>query len=261
MKNVTRRNFLKMSGAATLGIAAFPLQAAGHGGSAKQLKIVVVGAHPDDPETGCGGIMILLAEYGHRVISAYLTRGEAGIPGKTHEQAAEIRTNEALEACRMMKVQSAFLNQIDGSCEISSARYEEMYNFLNVEKPDIVFTHWPVDTHRDHRICSVLVYDAWLRSGKRFPLYYYEVMSGEQSQNFYPTHYVDISAAVERKREASYAHKSQDIKTIYEASHDKMEVFRGLEAGYKYAEAYILQAKSPVSSSLQKILNDGCLRN
>ena len=239
---------LKMSGPATLGMAVFPMKASENRETEKKLKVVVVGAHPDDPETGCGGTMILLAEKGHKVVSAYFTRGEAGIQGKSHEEAAKIRTSEALKACEIMNVKAEFLSQIDGSCEITAARCNEMSDFLNAENPEIVFTHWPIDTHRDHRICSSLVYDAWLRSENRFSLYYFEVMSGEQSQNFYPTDYTDISSTVEDKHKVCFIHESQEIEKMYEASHGRMEIFRGMEAGYKYAEAFIHQNQSPNSS-------------
>ena len=43
----------------------------------------------------------------------------------------------------------------------------------------MVFTHWPVDGHRDHRAISALSYDAWLGMGKKFALYYYEVSTGK----------------------------------------------------------------------------------
>ena len=65
-------------------------------------KILVIGAHPDDPETCAGGTMCLLASAGHEVVSVYLTRGEAGIKGKSHSDAAAIRVEEAMNACEVM---------------------------------------------------------------------------------------------------------------------------------------------------------------
>ena len=50
-------------------------------------KVLVIGAHPDDPETMCGGTMLRLKELGAEVVSVYLTSGEAGIRGKSHEEA------------------------------------------------------------------------------------------------------------------------------------------------------------------------------
>ncbi len=210
-----------------------------------KLKIIVIGAHPDDPETACGGTMFKLSQAGHKVISAYLTRGEAGIPGKTQNESALIRTDEAKKACRILNVRPEFLGQIDGNCEVNKDKYNAVYKFLKIEKPDIVMTHWPIDTHRDHRVCSTLVYDSWLQSGSNFALYYFEVMSGLQSQNFNPTDYVNIDSVIDLKKKACFVHESQEIKEIYDDSHGMMESFRGLEAGCEFAEAFIHLIQSP----------------
>ncbi len=75
-----------------------------------------------------------------------------------------------------------------------AAHYEKFHRLLEAEQPNVVFTHWPIDNHADHRAISLLVYDAWLQMGKKFALYYYEVSNGEDTVQFAPTHYVDITA-------------------------------------------------------------------
>jgi len=213
--------------------------------SEKKMKIVVVGAHPDDPETICGGIMALYSTLGHEVVSVYLTRGEAGIEGKSHEESARIRTAEALKACDILKVRPEFIGQIDGNCEITRERYAPLLDFFKKEEPDIILTHWPIDSHRDHRICSILVYDAWLNLGRKSALYYCEAMSGVQSQNFTPTDYIDITSVVKQKHKACFAHVSQEMEETYKDHHGKMELFRGMEFGCEYAEAFVRHVKSP----------------
>ena len=126
MSKPTRRELLKLAIPATIGasiglsnnlaFADIPSAPA-----EKKMKIVVAGAHPDDPETICGGLMALYANSGHEVVSVYLTRGEAGIEGKSHEEAARIRTAEALKACAILKVRPEFIGQVDGNCEITRA--------------------------------------------------------------------------------------------------------------------------------------------
>ncbi len=216
-------------------------------GAGKKLKIVVAGAHPDDPESGCGGTMLRYAQAGHEVVAMYLTRGEAGIRDKTHAEAAGIRTAECTKACEILQARPVFAGQIDGDTQISRGRYEEFARQLSAEAPDVVFTHWPVDTHRDHRATSLLVYDAWLESHRKFALYYFEVMSGSQTQNFAPTDHVDITDVEDRKRAALFAHASQDPESMY-AHHAAMSRFRGYEAGVKHAEAYVRHAKSVVAA-------------
>lgn len=207
----------------------------------------MAGAHPDDPESGCAGTIARYSDLGHEVVVVYLTRGEAGIAGKSHAEAAAIRTAEAEKACGILGARPLFAGQIDGATEVSSQRYDAFRKLIASEKPDVVFTHWPVDTHRDHRACSLLVFDAWLNLGRRFGLYYFEVDLGGQTQCFRPTHYVDISATEPRKRAACLAHESQHAATgFYPQYHEKMHQFRGMESGYKLAEAFVHHAHSPL---------------
>ena len=238
MTSISRRKLFKQAGA-TIGATALGIPLFAGNQPEKKLKIVVAGAHPDDPETGCGGLVALLTQAGHQVTLAYLTRGEAGIEGVSHEEAATIRTQEAQEACKILGAQPHFLGQIDGSTVVNREEYEKTFAFLQSAKADLLLAHWPVDTHRDHRICSMLFYDAWLRLEERPELFYFEVMSGVQSQNFAPTDFVDISSVAELKHKACFIHKSQKIEDSYPDDHGKMEVFRGMESGCRFAEGYI----------------------
>lgn len=211
-------------------------------------KILIAGAHPDDPETGAGGAAALWAQQGHEVILAYLTTGEAGIEGISHEESAQIRKKEALTACEILGTKSIFLGQIDGDAVVNNEWYARVKNILENENPDLLLTHWPVDAHRDHRACSLLFYDAWLNLGMKQALYYYEVMTGVQSQNFQATDYLNISSVIEVKHKSCFAHVSQKIKETYSNDHARMEIFRGMEADCEYAEAFIKHAKSKSSS-------------
>ena len=106
------------------------------------------------------------------------------------------------------------------------------------------FTQWPIDQHRDHRAIAGLAFDAWLEIGKKFALFYYEVSNGEDTLQFSPTDYVDISETEPRKRAACYAHASQTPDKFY-ALQDRVARFRGLDCGCERAEAFILQQQSP----------------
>lgn len=243
-KQTTRRKLLTQSAqlAGTIGVC-LPLLGAERLtedslSRSKQLRVVVAGAHPDDPETGCGGTIARYADLGHKVIVLYLTRGERGIPGKTYEEAGTIRTAEARKACQILSAEPAFAGQVNGKVEVTYKRYDEYREILAAQQPDIVFTHWPIDSHEDHRATSLLVYDAWLKTHKKFALYYFEVMSGSQTSQFSPTHYVDITDTEVRKRSACFAHASQQPAEFYSV-HDRMNSFRGMEFGCKYAEAFV----------------------
>lgn len=244
IKQTTRRKLLTQSAqlAGAIG-ASLPLLdaerlAEDRPSRTKQLRVVVAGAHPDDPETGCGGTIARYTDAGHKVIVLYLTRGERGISGKTYEEAGAIRTAEAHKACQILGAEAVFAGQVNGKVEVTYTRYDEYRRSLEAQYPDIVFTHWPIDSHEDHRATSLLVFDSWLRTHKKFALYYFEVMSGIQTSQFSPTHYVNITETEARKRSACFAHVSQQPAEFYSV-HDRMNSFRGMEFGCKYAEAFV----------------------
>ena len=240
-----RRDMLKIAGTAIagatiLGTKAFASENNTSNTTSKgSRKALIIGAHPDDPETGCGGTMQLLRQAGYDVVSVYMTKGERGIEGKSIDEAATIRVEEAKNACKILNARPVFMTQIDGDTHINKERYAEMRELIRQENPDIVFTHWPIDSHPDHRVCSLLVYDAWRRLDYKFELYYFEVMSGTQTQLFAPTDYVDISAVAEKKKAACMCHVSQNMEPLYNNWHIPMEEFRGLEFRCKHAEAFI----------------------
>ena len=75
----------------------------------------------------------------------------------------------------------------------------------------------------------MLVYDAWLKMKKRFALYYYEVSNGEDTVQFAPTHYVNITETEPRKRRACYAHASQNAGQV-------LRVARARDANARHRE-------------------------
>lgn len=245
---ITRREALRLIavplGAAALGVSPSSLLRNRGWPAPGKLKVIVVGGHPDDPESGCGGTIARYVAAGHEVVIVYLTRGEAGIDGKTHAEAARIRTAEAERACALLGATAQFFGQIDGDTHVDADAYSAMSDLFAREHPDVVFTHWPVDTHRDHRAASLLTYDAWLRAGKTAALGYFEVLTGEQTQVFRPTDYVDITAVAQKKHDACFLHASQRPAEWY-PTHEQMARFRGIEHGCAQAEAFVRHDQSP----------------
>ncbi len=235
----TRRDFIKQ---ASVGIGAISLPDILRGGfavPAATKKIVCVGGHPDDPESGCGGTLAKLSALGHAVTIIYLTTGEAGINGVSHDEAARTRKQEAINACRILNCKPVFAGQIDGDTVVSNAALEHLQELIGEEKPDIVFAHWPIDSHKDHQCASLLTMQTWVRAANKFMLYFFEVCAGEQTMGFHPTDFVDITDTQEQKRKAVYCHTSQDPASIYACGHAAMEDFRGRELGAKAAEGFV----------------------
>ncbi len=250
MKTISRRDMLSRTGrlgaalaaAVPLGVAAAETPPGPAPKPKSKFKVIVTGGHPGDPEYGCGGTIARYAGLGHEVTLLYLNRGEG--TEKRPYDAGAVRVAEAAQACQILGARPAYAGQIDGQAVVDRARYEQFRQLLEAGQPNVVFTHWPIDNHADHRAISMLVYDAWLRMGKRFALYYYEVSNGEDTLQFAPTHYVDITGTEPLKRRACHAHASQSPERFY-ALQELVTRLRGIESGHKQAEGYIRHVQSP----------------
>jgi LmbE family N-acetylglucosaminyl deacetylase len=247
--DVSRRDFVKQS-LATMGpvvaASALPIPSALADPRTTPLKILCIGAHPDDPESGCGGTLARYSGAGHDVKILYLTRGERGIDGKSMEETAHIRTLEAEAACVVLGATPLFFGEIDGETQVTRVHVAAMSKLLMAEKPDIVFTHWPVDTHMDHQVASVLA----IRGCMNLPatrVYFFEVNAGSQTGAFQPNVYVDITVGEEKKKAALFAHASQDGRGIWRVHHEPMAHWRGREMGVMAAEAFVRLGRGTIS--------------
>ena len=132
----SRREFMKNTGALGLGLVTLPslVNNAGRERPVEKKKIVCVGGHPDDPESGCGGTLAKLRNAGHEVTIIYLTTGEAGIPGKSHDEAAAIRKQEAINACKVLDAKPVFAGQIDGDSVVNNDWVNRIHQLIMDEK-------------------------------------------------------------------------------------------------------------------------------
>jgi LmbE family N-acetylglucosaminyl deacetylase len=207
-------------------------QKAGH----SKLRIAVIGAHPDDPESGAGGLIALLTKARHEVISAYTTcyRGDRKIGT---EPEGVVRRREAAAACQLLGARPHFFDYAHEKLLADQPTLETVAAWLDKVQPDIVVTHWPLDTHPNHHVTSSLVWQCYLRQQK-WSLYFFEVETDQQTMNFRPELYLDIEGVYDLKKKALFRHQSQQPEGIWQL-HDAMHRRRGLECGVKHAEAYL----------------------
>jgi LmbE family N-acetylglucosaminyl deacetylase len=249
MNRFSRRKLLAAGGLAAASVAAGLGSSNANAAEAQppdkpgqKFKIVVAGGHPGDPEYGCGGAIARFTDRGHEVALLYLNHGD---PAEIlSENRPMPRVAEAAKACEILKARPLFAGQIDGNAVVDAAHYDAFRRIIAAEKPDAVFTHWPIDNHADHRAMSILVYDAWRHLKKSFALFYYEVSSGEDTVQFAPTVYLDITGTEPRKRLACFAHASQSPDRYYNLQ-DMVARMRGAESGHARAEAFVRHIQSP----------------
>jgi LmbE family N-acetylglucosaminyl deacetylase len=208
---------------------------------AKKLRVVVFGGHPDDPESGAGGLIATLTRQGHEVICAYGTtfRGSRRFFDRLE---ADVRQAEATAACKVLGATPKFFPYAHESLAADDSTVKAVGSWLDEVRPDIVVTHWPLDTHPNHHVVSSLVWRSYKRRGG-WNLYFFEVMTDEQTIGFDPDLFLDIARVRDIKKQALDQHKSQEPEAIW-GFHERMHRRRGAKAAVKFAEGYrLLEAK------------------
>ncbi|RWP03283.1 PIG-L deacetylase family protein [Mesorhizobium sp.] len=167
------------------------------------MKILALGAHPDDIEIFMFGTMAAYAAQGAELTFAMATDGARG---GTSDPAvlARVRRDEATAAAALVGAMPRFLDFPDGELVADAALIGALKALIGQTGPDLVITHAPNDYHADHRALSDGVRIA---ASFAVPVLHADTMGGT---GFSPTHYVDISAHADVKAEAIRMHQSQD---------------------------------------------------
>ena len=169
-----------------------------------RLRLMVIGAHPDDAEYKAGGLAAIYRHLGHEVQFVSVTNGESGhhrVFGPT--LAAQARSGQA-PATAALGFEYAVWDNPDGRLEAALDRREQVIRAVRLFQPDLVLTHRPNDYHADHRFTSLLVQDsAYLLtvpavcSGtpllKRDPVIAYFSTAFNHPYPFIPTVVVDVA--------------------------------------------------------------------
>lgn len=203
----------------------------------KKRRIVVFGSHPDDPEFSCGGLITRLTEGGHDVILAYAScfRGKRKIDGEPEN---DVRRREAIAACEVLGATPHFFEFDHETMTADTAAVQNVSKWLKETQPDIVITHWPLDTHPNHHVTSSLVWQSYLLD-RKWHLYFFESLTDYQTVAFKPDLFVDVTGVRDIKREACIRHQSQKPEKIW-IDQDDVQRRRGEECGVHFAEAYLL---------------------
>ena len=133
--------------------------------------ILVILAHPDDPEFFLGATIARWCALGHAIHYCLLTHGDKGAQDlqTRPEQLSQMRAQERRAAADILGVQSvSFLNYFDGYLEPDLAMRKDVVRVIRKMKPDIVVSSDPLNVfpgevrinHPDHRAAGQVVVDA-----------------------------------------------------------------------------------------------------
>ena len=224
------------------------------------MKVLAIGAHPDDVEILCAGTMAKFAKQGHDVFICHVCDGNKGSNIYSSEELAKMRRNEALESAKLIGAASMYAGMSDGEVVLDLEARVKIMDVLRQADPDLIITNGPNDYHADHINVSKLVFEAtYLANLKlwktdyppttRLPYLYY--MDNVAGVNFVPEEYVDITETIEVKVEMMMKMKSQlgwlkEMHNCDSAEFIKtVAKFRGVQAGVEYAEAFTQQKMYP----------------
>jgi len=126
----------------------------------RALRMMVIGAHPDDCEYKAGGLATLYRRGGHDVCFVSVTDGQSGHQTRHGPQLAAERREEAAASGQVLGLEYRVLSYPDGALQPTLEARDEIIRLIRQDDPDLVLTHRPNDYHPDHRITSLLVCDA-----------------------------------------------------------------------------------------------------
>ena len=184
------------------------------------LRIIMIGAHPDDCDQDGGGTAILFSKLGHAVKFVSVTNGDAGHQSMGGGMLAKRRMDEAKEAGKRFGVEYEVLDNHDGELLPTLERRLQVIRKIREWNADIVIAPRPNDYHPDHRYTGVLVQDAAYMVAvpnvaadtpplKKNPVFLYFQDFFQRPNPFRPDIAIDISSVFAQKIHALDAHESQ----------------------------------------------------
>ena len=192
------------------------------------MKILAIGAHPDDIEIGCGGTLLYFQKYHNAAVSMLLlTKGEAGTDVSVDREA------EQAAACQILGIEDRFCaNLTDTAIGLQDAiiSIEGVVGDVN---PDVVFTHYGMDTHQDHRVVAAATLSACRNRGS---VLHYESIS---SQTFPPSMFVDVGEFIDTKCETVASHTSQEVRLGLVDYVKTLAIHRAYRTSLNYVEGFL----------------------
>ena len=174
------------------------------------MRIVAVGAHPDDIEFGCFGTLSHYSSTGNKIFIVLLSSGELS-------EKAEIREREARESAELINAEIKFFRFPDANIEVNNKTIDVFRNCMSNIKPDTLFVHHPYDRHQDHVATNKIC----LSSANYFDkVLFYE---GPSTVDFIPNVYVTIDRHFDKKVKGLNTFESQSKKPYL-----NMEYVKGL---------------------------------
>jgi LmbE family N-acetylglucosaminyl deacetylase/CheY-like chemotaxis protein len=160
-------------------------------------RVLAIGAHPDDVEIGCGGILLRHRDAGHSITILTLTSGAAG-------GAPTVRSTESHRAAGLLSARLFLLDLDDTAVSEGGSTISAISAVIEQVRPTTIYTHTDSDSHQDHRAA----YRATMVGARGIPRVY-TYQSPSTTVEFRPTRFASIDQVLERKLALIEPHETQ----------------------------------------------------
>lgn len=225
-------------------------------------SVLAIAAHPDDIEFVMAGTLMQLASAGWEIHYFNIANGCCGTAELSREACAAVRLEEARRAAKLLS--ASFYPPIRDDLKIfyDHPTHAEVAAVVRTAKPSIILTHSPVDYMEDHQNTARLaVGAAFVRGMPNFDCspnvvcfdqdvaVYHAQPHGNcdpLGHRVYPTHVVDVTSLLDRKRELLACHESQDLwldtsqrmSNYLQSMQDMNHEVGGMTPNFKFAEGW-----------------------
>lgn len=230
----------------------------------KPLKIMMIGAHPDDCDIKAGGTAALFVAMGHQVKFLSVTNGDAGHMEMGGGMLAKRRYDETQEVAKRLRISYDVLDNHDGELLPTLEIRLDVIRKIREWDADVVISHRSNDYHPDHRYTGILVQDAAFMVGvpniaadtpplRKNPVFLYYQDNFQKPNPFEPDIAVDITSVIDKKIDALDAHVSQFYEWLPWISNDPDVIPEGREERKAWLKTKRTSAPSPaVKQALEK---------
>lgn len=230
----------------------------------KPLRILMIGAHPDDCDIKAGGTAALFTQMGHEVKFLSITNGDAGHMEMGGGMLAKRRYAETQEVAKRLGIQYDVLDNHDGELLPTLEIRLDVIRKIREWGADVVISHRPNDYHPDHRYTGVLVQDAAFMVGvpniaadtpplRKNPVFLYYQDNFQKPNPFSPDIVIDITPVIDQKIYALDAHTSQFYEWLPWIANDPDMIPEGKEERLTWLKSKRASGPNP---AVQKALEE-----
>ncbi len=202
-------------------------------------NVLVIGAHFDDAELGCGGVMAKFAAEGKRVYKLTLTDNKTDFKQRNISVGFEESLTDSSKACSVLGVEEITdFDFVDcNELKYDTAVMQKIEKIIFDKDIDTVFIHYPADLNRDH-ISAAQLSETAARHCKN--ILYYQSNGYILNSSFYPSVFIDISEFYNKKKEAlsQYRGDHNRYDRLFDISLVRTEVW-GYANEIPYAEGFV----------------------